>query len=123
MNLYKYVPPALLHANLWYTLSTATTIAHRPTYYPDKITLNLAVEYPIVRRRWIFLFEFLSYYDGGRLIGHNANAPRQSLMSIFPGLEFLPARHWSFDTGVRIDLFGKNTRFNYTPNFSILCTF
>jgi hypothetical protein len=123
LNFYKYVPPALFHANLWYTLSTDTTIAGRRTFYPDKVTLNLAMEYPIVRRRWIFLFEFVSSYDGGRLIGHKANVPPQSLMSIFPGLEFLPGGNFSFDAGVLIDLFGKNERYNYTPNFSILYTF
>ena len=75
LNFYKYIPPALLHANLWYTLSTDTTVAGKRTYYPDKVTLNLAMEYPIVRRRWIFLFEFVSSYDGGRLIGPQANQP------------------------------------------------
>jgi hypothetical protein len=123
LNFYKYIPPALLHGNLWYTLSTDTTIGGRRTYYLDKVTLNLAMEYPIVRRRWIFLFEFVSSYDGGRLIGHKANTPPQTLMSIFPGLEFLPGGNLSFDAGVLIDLFGKHERYNYTPNFSILYTF
>ena len=74
-------------------------------------------------RRLVFLLEFISKYDGGRIFGHRANQPAVALMSLLPALEFLAGDDWSFVAGVLVDLCGKNTSYNYTPNFSIFYTF
>jgi hypothetical protein len=123
LNFFKYAKPFLLYGNLWYTMYTAATVNGERRYYPDRVSLNLAAEYPLPWKRWVLLLEFVSYGDGGRLLGHRANQPPESLMSTLPALEFIASDDWSFVAGVTIDLFGKNTSFNYTPNFSIFYYF
>jgi hypothetical protein len=123
LNLFKYLPPLLLYGNLWYNMSTAATVAGARTYYPDSVTLNLALEYPLPVKRLVFLFEFVSGYDAGRLIGRRANQPAVTFISVLPALEFIASKDWSFDIGVLIDLFGKNTGYYYTPNFSVFYNF
>jgi len=123
LNFFKYAKPFLLYANLWYTMSSAATVNGARRYYPDRITLNLAAEYPLPWKRLVFLLESVNQYDGGRIIGHRANQPPAALMSLLPALEFLAGDNWSFVAGVLVDLGGKNTRYNYSPNFSIFYTF
>jgi hypothetical protein len=123
LNFYKYVPPVLLYANLWYTMYTGATVAGSRNYYPDRVTVNLAVEWPLVQNRLIFLWELVSYYDAGRLLGPRANHPPQALVSTLPGLEFMASQDWAFVAGVLIDLCGKNTSSNLTPNFSVFYYF
>jgi hypothetical protein len=122
LNFFKYVPPVLLYGNLWYNMSTAAMVAGVRTYYPDRVILNLAAEYPI-RKPFVLLCEFLSYFDGGRLVGHLANQSPQALMSILPAVEILATADWSFAVGIQVDLIGKNNGFDYTPNFSIFYSF
>ncbi len=122
LNFFKFIPPVLLYGNLWYTMSTGATVAGARKYYPDRVILDLALEYPL-RKPFVFLCEFVSFYDGGRLVGHRANQSPQALMSLLPALEILVSDDWSFAAGVLVDLFGKNTGFTYTPNFSIFYTF
>jgi hypothetical protein len=123
LNFYKYVPPVLLYANLWYTMYTAATVAGDRLYYPDRVTVNLALEWPLLKDRWVFLWEVVSYYDAGRLCGHAANAAPQALLSTQVGLEFLASHDFSFVPGVLIDLMGKNTSYNFTPNLSVFYYF
>ena len=44
-------------------------------------------------------------------------------MSILPAVEILATADWSFAVGIQVDLIGKNTGFDYTPNFSIFYSF
>jgi hypothetical protein len=123
LNFYKYVPPVLLYANLWYTMSTAATVTGSRLYYPDRVTMNLALEWPLVRDRWVFLWELVSSYDGGRLFGHAANTAPQALISTQIGLEFLATDDFSLVPGIFIDLLGKNTTYSFTPNLSVFYYF
>ena len=95
----------------------------KPLYYRDRLTINLAMEYPLPATRLVFLWELVSYYDAGRLLGPRANQAPQALVSTLPGLEFMASQDWAFVAGVLIDLFGKNTSCNLTPNFSVFYYF
>lgn len=123
LNFYKHVPPFLLYGNLWYSLFTAATVNRVRYYYPDRLTVNLAVEYPFISNRWVFLGEVLSFCDAGRLIGHRPSQPAATLVSTLVGLEFITGSKWAFVSGVQVDLLGKNTPYNFTPNFSVFYTF
>lgn len=65
----------------------------------------------------------LSFCDAGRLIGHRFNQPVATLVSTLAGLEFIASSKWAFALGVQVDLLGKNTTYNFTPNFSVFYTF
>jgi hypothetical protein len=123
INLFKYAPPVLLYANFWYTMYTGAPAAAKRQYYPDRITVNLALEWPLITDRLVFLWELVSYYDAGRLIGPRANQAPEALISTLPALEFLPTKDWAFDVGVLIDLLGKNTSYNFTPTVSLFYNF
>ena len=58
LNFYKYVPPVLLYANLWYTLCTGANVGGERLNYRDRVTVNLALEWPIVRDRWLKAVSF-----------------------------------------------------------------
>lgn len=144
LNISKWLKPFIFYANIWYTMGTAFhSREDRPAlgldengnvvegdpvdtqlrnYPPDFITLNLAVEYPLTKK-WVALLEFTSFYDGGRLIGHQANLPRQALMSIMPGIEYMATDKFSLALGLNIDLAGKNTDTAITPMFSMVYAF
>jgi hypothetical protein len=122
LNFFKYARPFLLYGNLWYSMFTDATVAGVRKHYRDWVTVNLAAEYPLPGPL-VFLLEFDSTYDAGRLIGSRPNQPPKALMSILPAMEFIVSDDLSLVAGVLIDLFGKNTRCNYTPNFSIFYNF
>jgi len=123
LNFFKYLKPFLLYGNIWYTFYTPATVNGEEKYYSDRVTLNLAAEYPIVLDRLVFLFEFVSFYDVGRLLGHRENQYSEVQMSILPAVEVLATENWSVDIGVLIDLFGKNSTAGYSPNLSIFYSF
>ena len=123
LNFFKYVPPVLLYANLWYTIYTGATVVGERLYYRDRATANLALELPLVKDRWVFLWELVSYYDAGRLLGHQANYVPRALIGTLLGIEFLATKDLSFAPGILIDFLGKNTSFSYTPNFSVFYNF
>lgn len=123
LNFHKYIPPVVLYANLWYTMYTAATLAGNRLYYPDRLTVNLALEWPLIKDRWVFLWELVSYYDAGRLCGHVANTAPQALISTQIGLEFLATDDFSLVPGILIDLMGKNTSYNFTPNLTVFYYF
>jgi hypothetical protein len=123
LNLFKYAPPFLLYANVLYTLSTGATVAGNRLYYPDQVGVNLAMEYPLPGTRLVLLWELVSYFDAGRLLGPRANQSPQALMSTLPGLEFMVNKDFACVAGVLIDLMGKNTTCAVTPNFSVFYYF
>jgi len=150
LNMSKWVKPFIFYANVWYTMRTKFTSQGEriplvpgldeegvPTgelvegdpvskyfnnYPPDFVTLNLAVEYPITKK-WVALLEFTSFWDAGRLIGHQANLPRQALMSISPGIEYMATEKFSLAMGLNIDLAGKNSDTAITPLLSMVYAF
>jgi hypothetical protein len=123
LNFFKYVPPVLLYANLWYTMYTGAKVGNERLNYRDRVTVNLALEWPIVRDRLNLLWELVSFYDAGRLLGPPANSAAQALISTEVGIEFLATKHISLVPGILIDLAGKNINYTYTPNFSFFYYF
>ena len=122
LNFFKNARPFLLYGNLWYSMFTDATVAGARTHYRDRVTINLAAEYPLPGS-FVFLGELVSGYDAGRLMGPRPNQPPRAVISILPALEFIANDDLSLVAGVLIDLWGKNTPYNYTPNFSIFYNF
>jgi hypothetical protein len=118
LNLFKYVPPVLLYGNLWYTMYTRANVAGARLYYPDRVNLNFALEYPIPGTPLVILWELVSYFDACRLLGPRANVPAQAEISTLPALEFIGGSNWALAGGVLIDLAGKNTQYTFSPNLS-----
>jgi len=130
-NLQKWVRPFIFYGNLWYTLRTDYTadgedalgIPRQVRIHPrDIIILNLAMEYPLTQR-WVFLLEFLQFYDGGRLIGPKSDQPPSAKISILPGIEFMATDRFSMALGLNINLAGKGEDANLTPTFSMVYSF
>jgi hypothetical protein len=122
LNFFKKAQPFLLYGNLWYSMSTDATVAGVSTHYRDWVTVNLAAEYPLPGP-WVFLGELVSAYSAGRILGPRPNQPPKALISIMPALEFIASDDLYLVAGVLIDLWGKNTTYNYTPNFSVFYNF
>ncbi len=95
-------------------------------YYPDQVTVNLAMEIPFQNspsNRWAFLLEVLSNWDAGRMFGPQANQAPLAIVSLLPALEFLPFSWFNLAAGVKVDLFGKNTLYAYTPTLACFINF
>lgn len=122
LNAYKSMDPAKLYANLWYAVSTDATVGKSRVFPRDTLTINLAAEFPL-EGRWVFLFEFLSAWDGGRLLGHRPNQPQTALLGLLPGLEFIANDRLSFAGGIKVDVAGRNTRYGYGPIFAVFYNF
>ncbi len=122
LNLQKYVKPFILYGNLWYSMQTAFTDDEARQYPRDFVTLNLAAEYPLVEK-WVALLELTSFWDGGRLFGHQANTPPGALVSIMPGIEYMATEKFSLALGVNVDLLGKNADAAVTPLLSMVYAF
>ncbi|MGQ9921915.1 MAG: transporter [Desulfobacca sp.] len=131
LDLSKYLQPFVIYGNVWYSMSTAYSQrvddengqgVDIRTYPRDFVTLNLAAEYPITKK-WIALVELLSFWDGGRLLGHKANVPPAALVSVLPGIEYMAHERVALALGVQVDLIGKNTDAAVTPIFSALFKF
>ncbi len=116
-NFFKFVPPALLRANLYYNMTTEATVGGLMIHPRDFVTVNFAAEYPLAQR-WVLLLELVSTWDGGRLLGPKADQSPTALVSLLPGLEFIATETWQFTGGVLIDLMGKNTVASFTPVFA-----
>jgi len=71
----------------------------------------------------VALLELTSFWDGGRLFGHQANTPPGALLSILPGIEYMATDKFSLALGVNVDLAGKNTDANVTPVISMVYAF
>ncbi|MFZ0051888.1 MAG: transporter [Desulfobaccales bacterium] len=135
VNLSKLIPPLIVYANLWYTLHTdfttdAATTASRgagasvsaTNHPPDRVTINLAMEWPFFGK-WVALVELFGYGDAGRLIGPQANQTPSDRITILPAMEYLATTQLSFALGLEIDLAGKNANANYTPVLSLIYLF
>lgn len=122
LNLQKYLRPVILYGNLWYSMQTAFTDDAGRNYPRDFVTVNLAAEYPL-NKKWVALLELTSFWDAGRLIGHQANTPPGALLSVMPGIEYMATEKLSFAFGVNIDLLGKNADAAVTPLFSLVYAF
>ncbi|HEX8949677.1 MAG TPA: transporter [Dissulfurispiraceae bacterium] len=122
LNLYKTLHKTKLYGNLWYGISTDATVNGSRLLPRDTATFNLAVEHPLAEQ-WIFLGELLSTWGGGRLIGRKADQPQQTILGILPAVEFIASKQWYFASGLKIDLFGRNTVYRYTPVIAAFCNF
>jgi hypothetical protein len=130
-NLSKCLNRFVLYGNFWYSMSTAFTTrgenedgnAINIRKYPrDFVTVNLAAEY-VITQRWIALLEFTNFWDGGRLIGRQANVQPQALMSLLPGIEYMATEKFALALGVNIDFAGKNYPANVSPVLSMVYQF
>jgi hypothetical protein len=121
-NLYKSVSTMKFYGNFWYTMSTDATVDGKRINPRDVLTVNLAAEYP-VSRRWILLGEFVSTWDGGRLIGRKSDEPQTAILSVLPGIEYISGRKWNLAAGVKIDLLGKNIDYGYAPVLAVFYDF
>ncbi|MCL5022394.1 MAG: transporter [Nitrospirae bacterium] len=122
VNMYKVIQEVKLYSNVWYTLFTDATTEGRSVSPRDVFTFNLAAEYPL-SRRWVLLGELVSSWDGNRLIRPRSDQPQKTLVSVVPALEFLPREDWNFAAGLKIDLFGRNSGYGYTPTFAVFYNF
>jgi hypothetical protein len=131
LNLSKWVKPFIFYANFWYSMQTAFSTrsededgnsCYSRNYPRDFVTVNLAAEYPLIGK-WVALLELTGFWDGGRLIGHQANVPPGALLSILPGIEYMATDRFSLALGVNIDLVGKNTDAAVTPILSMVYAF
>jgi hypothetical protein len=121
LNLQKYVRPFIFYGNLWYSMQTAFTEGSGRNYPRDFVTINLAAEYPLAKK-WVALLEFTSFWDGGRLFGHQA-VPPGALLSVLPGIEYMATEKFSLALGVNVDLMGKNADATVTPVLSMVYAF
>jgi len=135
VNLSKLIPPLIVYANLWYTLHTDFTTDAGTTarggagasvsgtdHPPDRVTINLAMEWPF-SGKWVALVELFGYGDAGRLIGPQANQAPSDRITILPAMEYMATTQLSFALGLEIDLAGKNANANYTPVLSLIYAF
>jgi len=128
IDIYKYVPrgPILLYANIWYTNFAEGHVNQARVYYPDQVTVNLAMEIPFKNspeNRWAFLLEMLSLWDAGRMFGPRANQTPLAIVNLLPALEFLPSKRLTLAAGVQVPLIGRNTTFSYAPTLSLFISF
>lgn len=132
-NFSKWAKPFILYANLWYTMATTSmsTVDHPflgtvqlHTHARDVLTFNLAAEYPLRGQGpWVALLEFYSQWETGCIFGPKSSDPPAALIGILPGIEYVYSEKLAFALGVGLDLFGKNTSYNYTPIFSFTYQF
>ncbi|MEN6441419.1 MAG: transporter [Syntrophobacter sp.] len=122
INVSKYIKPFILYGNLWYSMPTSFTDDDGKQYPGDFVTVNLAAEYPITEK-WVGLLELTSFWGCGRLFGPEVTVPRESLLSIIPGIEYMATDKFSLALGLSIDLAGKNTDAAITPMLSMVYAF
>ena len=121
-NISKYMSPFIFYANVWYSMQTSYTDDEGTQYPGDFVTVNLAAEYPITQK-WVALLELTSYWGGGRLFGPTTNVPRESLVSVVPGIEYMATDKFSVALGLNIDIAGKNADAAISPLLSMVYAF
>jgi hypothetical protein len=121
-NLSKCYKPFVVYGNFWYSMQTAFTDDSARFYPRDYVTVNLAAEY-VITPKWVGLLEFTSFWEGGRLFGHQANIKPAALTSVIPGIEYMATEKLSFALGCQVDLFGKNVDAAVTPLLSMVYAF
>jgi hypothetical protein len=122
LNLSKWVKPFIFYANFWYSMQTAHDSDDGRQYPRDFVTVNLAAEYPITKK-WVACLEMVSFYDGGRLFGHQSNVMPGALISLAPEIEYMATDKFALSLGVQFDVAGKNTAGNITPLLSMVYIF
>lgn len=126
LDLFKYVKPFLVYANIWHTNCLNGEVNGAQVYYPDQVTVNLAIEMPFQNspsNRWALLFELLSTWDAGRMFGPPANQASSAVVSVLPALEFLPTSWVQLAAGIQVTLVGKNSLYSYTPTLAVFFNF
>jgi hypothetical protein len=126
LDIFKYISPVLLYANVFYTNFTDATVNQTRMYYPDQITGNLAIEVPFKNspdNKFAFLLEILSTWSAGKMIGHPVNQPSMAIVSALPALEYLPCKWLSLAAGVQVPICGKNTQYSYSPTMALFINF
>ena len=121
-NFSKYISPFIFYANVWYSMPTTYADDEGKQYPGDFVTLNLAAEYPITEK-WVALLELTSFWGGGRLFGPTTNVPRESLVSVVPGIEYMATDKFSVAVGLNIDVAGKNADAAISPLLSMVYAF
>lgn len=121
-NVSKYLDPFIVYGNLWYSTQTAYADDGGNQYPGDFVTVNVAAEYPITKK-WVALLELTSAWGGGRLFGPRTNLPRESVVSIAPGIEYIATDKISVALGLNIGLVGKHTDAAITPLLSMAYAF
>ena len=122
INISKYVSPLILYGNVWYSMPTSFSDDDGRQYPGDFVTVNMAAEYPMTEK-WVALLELTSFWGCGRLFGPDINVPRESLLSIVPGIEYMATDKFSVAMGLNIDLIGKNTDATIAPLLSMVYAF
>jgi hypothetical protein len=129
-NLFKWLGPVGLYANLWYSIATgepgtSTPVIATPLMMPvhgrDLITWNLAAEWPL-SGPWVALLEWYSTWEVGPLF-HRSHEPTSILMGLMPGIEYLINPRWACELGVALDLAGRNSLHGYAPIFTVIMTY
>jgi hypothetical protein len=121
-NLSKYIQPFIVYGNVWYSMRTSYTGEDGNQYPGDFLTVNLAAEYPITEK-WVALLELVSFWGGGRLFGPKSTSPRESLVSILPGIEYMFSDKFSVAVGLNIGVAGKNVDALIAPLLSMIYAF
>jgi hypothetical protein len=122
LNLSKCIKPFILYGNFWYSMQTAFSGDSGRQYPRGFATVNLAAEYPITKK-WVACLEMTSFWDGGRLIGHQSNVTPAALLALAPEIQYMATDKFSLSLGVNCDLAGKNTAANITPLLSMVYAF
>lgn len=122
LNVSKYIRPFIVYGNVWYSMATDYSDDDGRQHPRDFVTLNLAAEYPLTKK-WVALLELTSFWDGGRLIGHQSNVAPAALLSVLPGIEYMATDKFSLALGVNVDLVGKNGDAAVTPMLSMVYAF
>lgn len=123
LNFSKWVKPFVFYGNLWYSMQTAQDSSDNGRQFPrDFVTVNLAAEYPITSK-WVACLEMVSFYDGGRLFGHQSNVMPGALISLAPEIEYMATDKFALSLGLNVALAGKNNSGSLTPLFSMVYSF
>ncbi len=123
VNLYKWLKPFLFYSNIW--------ITNPVNIYPDNgsnvrsrsyVTFNLAGEYPI-NKKFVALCEMYSNWTWTTITTPQGYQTPQTVLGVFPGIEFLATDKLTMTAGASLDLMGRNGVRKYTPMLSLNYTF
>jgi hypothetical protein len=123
VNVYKWLKPVLFYANLW--------ITNPVNIYPDNgsnvrsrsyVTANVAVERPI-NEKWNLLCEFYSNWCWTTITTPQGYQTPQTVLGVFPAIEYMATEKLSLTVGTSFDLLGKNGVRKYTPMLSLYYAF
>ncbi len=122
LSLSKWVMPLRLYGDFRYSMQTAKTDDNGRKYPRDFVTANVAAEYPLIGK-WVSCLEMISYYEGGRLVGHKSNQLPRALIALAPELQYMATKNFSLASGVRFDVAGKKNSGRVTPMLNLAFSF